>query len=106
MEKLIICSLTQQPTINPVFCTKTGYMYEGASIKCYLNINQNKCPFTKMELSFDEDFIIVKAKAGPKLTSTDKKNTNEDSLIEIVKNLDNLTKEAIEYKKSIEALNS
>ena len=80
MEKLVLCSLTNQPTINPVLCTKTGYMFEAASIKCYLSINKNKCPFSKMELSFQEDFIMVKAKAGPKLMVNDRKHTTEDSL--------------------------
>ena len=91
MEKLALCSLTNQPTLNPVLCTKTGYMFEAASIKCYLDINQNKCPFTKMELSFQDDFIHIKAKEGPKMMVTSSKHTTEESLQEVVKNLEHLS---------------
>lgn len=72
MQRAITCTLTNQPIVDPVLCIKSGFVYEKYSIKKYLELNQNKCPNTGMELNFGDDFIPMKATPGPKFSEGQK----------------------------------
>lgn len=64
MEALV-CSLTQEPVIEPVLCIKTGQVFERSVIKTYLESKDN-CPFTKMPLVYDTDFVAIRSLKGPR----------------------------------------
>jgi len=66
MEKVLLCSLTNQPCITPILNTKTGHIYEASAIKAYL-ARTKICPFTSVEVNFENDFIEVRPFQGPTL---------------------------------------
>ena len=103
MERLITCSLTQEPTYSPVICTKTGYIYDYQNIKKYLEKTDNKCPKTKMLLSFRKDFKKVQGLRGPTLNVRSDANRNSKSL-KITENFYDLLKKAKEDKMIIGTL--
>lgn len=103
MEKLITCSLTQEPTSTPVICKKTGYIYDFQNIKKYLEKSDFKCPETKQQLNFPQDFQKIQALRGPALNIKSHASRNSKS-IKIAENFYDILHQSQYDKKLIETL--
>lgn len=57
------CSLTGEPTLDPVLCTATGYVFERGVIRQYL-LSRDTCPFTHRNLDYEKDFVSLKTIHG------------------------------------------
>ena len=105
MERLIVCSLTQEPTYSPVICTKTGFIYDFQNIKKFLEKNDNTCPATKQILSISKDFKKVQGLKGPTLNVRSSASRNFKAL-KIAENFYDLVKKSKEDRKVIDTLKS
>ena len=103
MEKLIVCSLTQEPTYSPVICLKTGLIYDFQNIKRYLEKAQNECPSTKQILNFPKDFQKVQGLKGPTLNVRSSADRNTKAL-KIAENFYDAIQTAKNNKETIASL--
>lgn len=104
MERLVYCSISNEPASNPILCSRTGYIFNKETIKVYLEKSNNKCPMTQMELNFPSDFVEIHALEGPTL-NTNSAASRLKKLGGVSLNYNELMEEARIYKKTINILN-
>ena len=68
MEKLLTCSLTKEPTSEPLICTKTGLIFDKSTITNFFGDARIRfCPITQIQIKLSEDFRAVRGLEGPSL---------------------------------------
>lgn len=103
MEKLLVCSLTKEPTSHPMICVKNGLIFDKEIIKNCLKSGLNICPITNMTVSFEKDFRYVRGLEGPTLGY--KSNANRmDTLKNLIESYRGMVIEAKGQKETIELL--
>ena len=100
MEKLITCSLSKEPTSQPVICLKTGYVFDEQQIKIYLEQHHGVCPITKTQLEYPQDFKLIQGLRGPALSTKCTADRNLKSL-KVSENFVDLLTTAKTYKQEI-----
>mmetsp|Transcript_19552 Transcript_19552/g.36125 ORF Transcript_19552/g.36125 Transcript_19552/m.36125 type:complete len:514 (+) Transcript_19552:638-2179(+) len=56
----MLCSISGQMALSPVFCAKTGLIYEDRLIRKALETSGGKCPVTGTEINAETDLVPIK----------------------------------------------